>query len=340
MRGLLVLAAVAVLAGPALAGDLADRDVSSAQLVTGGLTLAGAPLITAVSEDVFISEDQVRLRYRLRNATSAPVSAAARFALPTMRLADVEQSTPSIPDADQANFLDAKITVDGEAVRPTTEQRAILHGVDRTATLVALKVPIDQYADADAVDQALGRLDLTQKARLRALGLVYEGGDGLRANWDVQTALTWREAFAAGGDHVIELDYTPSVGVFPHPGCCAEELAGRRRIAEDPPPALRRRGPHPGRAAPGRQRRCRRGAHYSEAFIDLQAGKPTAGGTIGDFHLTVDKGEEAGPVGFCGAGVVKTGPTRFEMRRKAAPGGQTISVLFLDWRPSLLEGAP
>ncbi len=338
LRGLLVLTAAMALAGPVLAAEPVDRDVSSAQLVTGGLTLAGAPLIAAVSEDVFVSEDQIRLRYRVRNPTTGPAVAEARFALPTMSLTAVEQSTPSIPDADQANFLDARITVDGEAVRARIQQRALLRGVDRTATLTALKIPIDEYADADAVAQALDRLDPAQKARLRALKLVYDGDDGLRANWDVQTSLTWRQAFAAGGDHVVELDYSPSVGVFPHPACCAEGWLGAEAMAR-----ARRAHCVGADIVQAVQRQNDSGdvaeAHYSEAFVDLDLA-PATGGTIGEDHLTVDKGEEANLVSFCGAGVVKTGPTRFELRRKAAAGGQKISVLFLDWQSSQLEGPP
>ena len=35
---------------------------------------------------------------------------------------------------------------------------------------------------------------------------------------------------------------------------------------------------------------------------------------IGDFHLTIDKGEPNNFVSFCADGVKKTGPTRFEVR--------------------------
>ena len=37
------------------------------------------------------------------------------------------------------------------------------------------------------------------------------------------------------------------------------------------------------------------------------------GGTIGRFHLTVDKGDADTLVSFCGNGVKKTGPTTFEL---------------------------
>ena len=37
------------------------------------------------------------------------------------------------------------------------------------------------------------------------------------------------------------------------------------------------------------------------------------GGTIGKFHLTIDKGKPETLVSFCGDGVKKTGPTTFEL---------------------------
>ena len=41
---------------------------------------------------------------------------------------------------------------------------------------------------------------------------------------------------------------------------------------------------------------------------------------IHDFQLVVDKGASENLISFCGSGVRKTGPTRFEIRRT-------------DWRP-------
>ena len=52
-----------------------------------------------------------------------------------------------------------------------------MRGVDRTDVLRALKIPLDAYADADPVIAALDRLDATQKARLKSLGLIFNGGD-------------------------------------------------------------------------------------------------------------------------------------------------------------------
>ena len=57
----------------------------------------------------------------------------------------------------------------------------------------------------------------------------------------------------------------------------------------------------------------------------LTTGGNWALGTIGDFKLTIDKGEPDNLVSFCGENVRKTGPTTFEMTAKdyyPVPGHQ------------------
>lgn len=61
----------------------------------------------------------------------------------------------------------------------------------------------------------------------------------------------------------------------------------------------------------------------------LTTGGNWALGTIGDFKLTVDKGEEANLVSFCGEGVKKTGPTTFEMTAKDYYPYQDLKILIL-----------
>ncbi len=57
-------------------------------------------------------------------------------------------------------------------------------------------------------------------------------------------------------------------------------------------------------------------------------------GPIGQFHLTVDKGEPASLVSFCGQGVKKTSDTKFEMgRTNFSPDGD-LALLILKKMPS------
>jgi hypothetical protein len=53
-------------------------------------------------------------------------------------------------------------------------------------------------------------------------------------------------------------------------------------------------------------------------------------GPIGDFRLTIDKGEPQALVSFCEAGkVAKTGPTTFEVRKRNYIPDRDIDILFV-----------
>ena len=61
----------------------------------------------------------------------------------------------------------------------------------------------------------------------------------------------------------------------------------------------------------------------------LTTGGNWALGTIGDFKLTIDKGEPDNLVSFCGENVRKTGPTTFEMTAKDYYPERDIEILIL-----------
>ena len=99
-RALLLLAALA-LAAPALAND------SVAVTAAGGLVLVPNDAIDMVSEDLYLSRQEVRVRYVFRNRTRAPVRVTVAFPMPDYDLAIEEEgdvawpgtSTPASPGA-------------------------------------------------------------------------------------------------------------------------------------------------------------------------------------------------------------------------------------------------
>jgi hypothetical protein len=52
-------------------------------------------------------------------------------------------------------------------------------------------------------------------------------------------------------------------------------------------------------------------------------------GPIKEFRLTIDKGDKANFISFCGEGVKKTGPTTFEMKKTDFSPEQDIDILLL-----------
>jgi hypothetical protein len=56
-------------------------------------------------------------------------------------------------------------------------------------------------------------------------------------------------------------------------------------------------------------------------------------GNIAKFHLTIDKGSPDNLVSFCGEGVSKTGPTRFEMSKENFYPDRDLAIMILTPAP-------
>jgi hypothetical protein len=54
---------------------------------------------------------------------------------------------------------------------------------------------------------------------------------------------------------------------------------------------------------------------------------------IGDFRLVVDKGSPANLISFCGEGVRKISPTRFEMRKRNWRPDRDLRILIVQPQP-------
>ena len=101
---------------------------SSAEKAAGGLVLRQNRDIDMVSEDLFVSPAQVRVRYVFRNR-------AAHAAADHRRLPDAGPRPLYEMDSEVAYPGDFHTLVDGRPVRMSVERRAVLNGVDRTAEL-------------------------------------------------------------------------------------------------------------------------------------------------------------------------------------------------------------
>ena len=87
-----------------------------------------------VSEDLFVSPAQVRVRYVFRNRAAQPRRITVAFPMPDRDLTYEMESEVAYPG-------DFHTMVDGRPVRMSVERRAVLNGVDRTAELGALARP-------------------------------------------------------------------------------------------------------------------------------------------------------------------------------------------------------
>jgi hypothetical protein len=299
-----IVAAALALATAALAND------STAETAAGGLVLTRSDSIDMVSEDLFVSAKKVRVAYVFRNRGPRDVTVTIAFPMPDRQLLAENYQDVALPSGFHT-------LVEGRAVAMQVERKALLKGRDVGGTLEALKVPLS----GEKIGAALDALPAADRARLLRLGLAetdeYDDGHGMTRHlipaWTVRETWYWRQLFRAGRDLHVEHSYAPgtggSVGTMLVDRKIRTEPEGRRMIADycldsDFLASLDRR------AAATRAEF----AILPEKRIDYVL---TTGANwrspIGRFRLVVDKGAPDNLVSFCGTGIRKLSPTRFEM---------------------------
>lgn len=296
---------LAFLATPAAAND------STAGHDAGGLVLTRTADIDMVSEDLFVSADQVRVRYVFHNRSPRDIRTTVAFPMPDRDLSEAHFGDVAYPE-------DFRTIVDGRAVTMAVERKAKLGGADRTAELAGFGLT------PDSEGEALDALPPAQRERLVKLGLAaideYDNGKGWEKHfvpaWTVQEIWHWEQVFPAGRDLVVEHSYTPGAGGSVDAALAFPEF----RAGPEGREMIRDYCVEPDFLA-GLDRLRRRSPATPEQRIGYVL---TTGGNwrspIGRFRLVVDKGAPENLVSFCGEGVRKISPTRFETVRT-------------DWRP-------
>jgi hypothetical protein len=317
--------AILTLAGPAAAND------SVAETAAGGLILTRSGEIDMVSEDLSVSADEVRVRYVFRNRTARAVRATVAFPMPDDDLSLLQESDVAFP-------RDFETKVDGKPVAMRVERKAILGGVDHSALLNRLHVPIADDPDPSqaVIPEGLNALPPADQARLVRLGLAaVEGPEpetGVRRHltplWTIRQTYYWDQVFPAGRDLIVEHRYKPgtgeSVGTALTMADFRTSAEGRRTIADycidsaflaGVDRMARQNGEN---AMIGEQRVgyvLKTGANWRAP--------------IRDFRLVVDKGAAENLISFCGTGVRKVGPTRFEVRQANWRPDRDLKLLIL-----------
>ncbi|MGO4725998.1 MULTISPECIES: DUF4424 domain-containing protein [unclassified Inquilinus] len=316
----------------AAAGTPARANDSSAEIAVGGLVLTKSDDIEMRSEDLFVSAKEIRVTYHFFNRSARDKTVTVAFPTPDVTL-DFIDGLNSIPHEGSENFLDFSTKVDGKAVPTQIEAKAFGNGVDQTALLKQLGVPL--YPDPTY--EGLDGLPKEKWDELEKLGLAmvneYDAGKGwerhLAPSWTLKTTFHFQQTFPAGREVVIEHRYKPATGsgvgtALAYPSSepdseyvqylrkyCVEKsflaVMERARVAAkaDNPPF-------------GDQR---------ISYI-LKTGANWAG-PIKDFRLVVDKGSPDYLVTFCADGLKKISPTQFEMRKTNFTPTADLDVLIL-----------
>jgi hypothetical protein len=326
MRAFAVAAIVSLLDAAA-----ADANDSTAELATGGLAYVMTDEVEMQSEDLFISMQEVRVRYEFVNTSDHDVTTLVAFPMPDIK-GDID-FLESVPVDDPVNFLGFKTTVDGKPVGTKAQQRVSALGIDQTAYLQKLGVPL--APQLDATREALDQLPRSDWSDLVGRGLAgideYDAGSGMEQHltplWLLSTAFYWEQTFPAGRTVIVEHRYQPSVGAtaglsFGYAEARSEPWFKdyQRKYCIEPSFL----------AAVDRSRDPEAGDAYMENRIDyILKTASNWEGSIQKFHVVIDKGAPENLVSFCGEGVKKIGPTEFEVTKTDFDPQDDLAILIL-----------
>lgn len=311
---------------------------STAELAAGGLVLTKTADIEMRSEDLYVSAQEIRVTYRFFNRAAQDRTVTVAFPMPDVTLDFIDGMT-AVPHPGTENFLDFSTKADGKPVATEVEVKAFGNGVDQTALLRRLGVPLYPNVDYDG----LTALPKTQRDQLIDLGLAavneFDSGQGWEQHvvpmWTLKTTYHFQQTFPAGREVVIEHRYTPATGSSVGSVIGSTYAAGSSEYADD----LRTYCIDQGLLAAVRRAQAKAGKDgmpFSEqrvAYI-LTTGANWAA-PIKDFRLVVDKGDARNLVSFCAEGVKKISPTQFEVRKTDFTPGADLNVLIL--RPTAAQ---
>jgi hypothetical protein len=332
-----MVAAVAVcLAAPAAPAQAND---STAELAAGGLIFVRNDNIEMRSEDLFISAREVRVNYQFFNKSARDVTVLVAFPMPDITI-DGPDANIAVPTDDPVNLLGFATIVNGRPVKIEVEQRVFALGIDRTALLRSLGIPLAPHLQS--TNHALDKLPRDKWDELMRLGLAeieeFDAGKGperhLAARWTLRTTYYWQQTFPAKALTTVAHRYRPAVGAtvqtyFADPSNAQEAGfdAFRRKYCID-------RTFYAGVYKAKLAAKNESGPPFSEERIEyiLRTGANWAG-PIGQFRLVVDKGAADNLITFCGEGVKRISPTQFELRRADYLPDRDISILILKRLP-------
>lgn len=329
MRSLLVAGAMLV-AVPAFANDTA------VQLTTGGLEFITNQDIEMVSEELFISREEIRVIYEFRNNGAADQNVLVAFPMPD--IVPNWWSPTAFPNGPVDNLFNFETTFNGKPVEATLHEYAFAVGVDRSDYLREKGLSLVSFAESTS--EATDALDDATTAEMLHLGLLvpdqYDVGEGMEEHfypmWTYRATYTWEGDFPAGETVKVEHRYTPSVGGTTGVTFLSEPY-------EDYDPAADYAKKYCTDASflqAVRKTLKNKDEPWSAPFFEnwisyiLTTGGNWGGGTIGKFRLVIDKGAPENLVSFCGEDVKKIGPTTFEMVATDFYPEREIDILILE----------
>ncbi|HZP19883.1 MAG TPA: DUF4424 domain-containing protein [Bauldia sp.] len=292
-------ASLALFASTALAND------STAALGAGGLNLVRNEEIDLLSEDLYVSEKEIRVTYHFQNHTDEPVTYLVAFPLPAVDTTVPEAAEFVLPDPENDNFVDFEVKVDGKPVTPKIQQRAIAIGVDQSDAIRSKGLSLNPVGEENYA--RIEKLSQADKEELARLGALIMDANGTYAAWKLETAFYWEQTFPPGKDVLVEHAYRPVIGsgFFSKESLDIEDYKTKYCMDSG------------FRAAAVKGLDAIAGTdmtYYTEKRISyILTTAMNWASSIKKFRMVIDKGTPESVLSFCGTDVKKIGPTQFEV---------------------------
>ncbi len=306
-----------------LASQAAAND-GVAGLGVGGLVLKRTDRVRMVSEDLYISPDHIRVKYRFRPVREKEgLETIVAFPLPPVPVNNLDETVgmPEPPRANPLNVVHFQVRVNGRRVRPLMAVRAFTDKEDITSLLAEYGVKPYDWPNYEAFEQRLKALPAEALKKLEKAGAIrWSAHDYLEYGWKLQITYFWRQRFPVDRDTLIEHDYRPIAGGFFYNP--ENDPWARKRYCID---SATMRGI---RRMIGRQGTDNPLLGATQVTYILTTANTWAG-PIGRFRLVIDKKRPDSIVSLCWKGLKKVSPTRFESIQHDFTPDRDLEVLFL-----------
>lgn len=312
---------------------------SEAEFAVGGLKLKANKDISLDSEDLYISTDLVRVKYKFTNHSSKEQKILVSFPLPAIPY-DVDKEyweDANYPDYDDLQF---KTTFDGVPLKLNQEIIAKFKNQDITQRIKSIGLPVDWVGQLEEITQILSKADPKIVKKLIDDGLVKHDKDAYYKYiplWSAQTNIIREQIFPANKSVEVIHTYKPLAG-----GSVGGGLSKEYRQAKDSYFKEYSQKKYcidkqfldafDKKEGQSNSKDEETNVFYSETWLGyvLSSGANWKG-PIKDFRLVVDKGAPDKLISFCMSGVKKISPTQFEVRKKNFEPKDDLNILIVNW---------
>ena len=309
--------------------DAAIANDTIVEITPQGLQFKREDKISIEKESLHISLKKIEVSYIFKNHSSKDITAEVAFPVPPYRIYDLLIGNHSHKPI---QFGDFKAKVNNKQTSYKKEIRALVNGKDYAPLLQSLNISIEDFgkydlANPDGANDVL-RLTKEDKNKLLELGILNEG----EPVWTVEIKYHWTQTFPANSSVNIKHSYTPyyggMYGVFQEwqnevSGEVDSGIMQESCLAQDTKKAIEERA-----------FAKVKGTHKAiNLYYDWVSYILTTANNwkqpIKDFHLIIEKPENAITSLCFGHKLIKTSPTRFEAHIKNFIPEKDLKVYFI-----------